>query len=85
LGQTEKNSVRRDRTSRNAVGVPISCHEHTWPAIIDQFSGAVGADPARLVWCDVNAVETCGFDSPFHDADPLHLADDLRNFSLSFR
>jgi hypothetical protein len=37
-----------------------------------------------LVWCDVNAVEACGFDGPFHDADPLRLADDLRNFSLSF-
>jgi hypothetical protein len=53
--------------------------------LFDQFSGAVGADPTRLVWCDLNAVEACGFDSPFHDADPLRLADDLRNFSLSFR
>ena len=38
----------------------------------------------KLVWSDAHAPEACGFDCPFDDADLLCLADDLRNFSLSF-
>src|SRR5258708_9472443 len=35
--------------------------------------------------CGAPKGSACGFDGPFNDADPLRLADDLRNFSLSFR
>jgi hypothetical protein len=46
--------------------------------------GAWILEATSSVWGDANALEACGFDRPFHDADPLRLADDLRNSSSSF-